>query len=50
MSSIVKKAYSQLFGKECSYKTSLKYSGKFKGYNANIYYDEKELEVRMRKK
>jgi hypothetical protein len=47
MSSIVKKAYKDIYNKECPYNTSIKYSRKFKGYNANVRYNEKEIDFRL---
>ncbi|MBD3202738.1 hypothetical protein GF327_00455 [Candidatus Woesearchaeota archaeon] len=47
MSQLVKKSYEILFNKECPYKTSLKHSRAFKGYNANVRFNEKELKFRV---
>jgi len=46
---LVEKAYTELFEKEISKECVLKYSGRFKGYNANIRMDRDEILVNMSK-
>ncbi|MFH0875459.1 MAG: SprT-like domain-containing protein [archaeon] len=47
MSLLVKEAYSELYNKECSYETILKYSRAFKGYNANVRFSDRELSFKF---
>ncbi|MBU0757206.1 MAG: hypothetical protein KKF44_04020 [Nanoarchaeota archaeon] len=47
MSLLVNSAYRSLYGKECPYETTLKYSRAFSGYNANVRYSDRELRFRL---
>jgi hypothetical protein len=49
MSSLVRKAYADLYNKPCTYDPKLKYSGRFKGYNGNIQLRGNHLTVSLSK-
>ena len=44
---MIKKAYKGLFNKELDKKSKLKYSRAFKGYNANVKYNQGYMEFRL---
>jgi len=46
--SIPSDAYTGLYpDEECNYEFKIRYSGKFKGYNANVYYTADKMEFRL---
>lgn len=46
---LINYSYQELFNKSCSYNCIIEYSGKFKGFNANIRLSNNKLIVRMSK-
>lgn len=44
---IINQAYAGIFSKDCPYEFSLKYSGKFKGFNANVIKKGNYIEFRL---
>jgi len=46
---IIKLAFESLFNRECPYQTQLKYSGHFKGYNANLRLEKNILTANISK-
>ena len=49
-SALIISAYRELFNKPLPYQPKLFYSGKFKGYNANVAYSQRILEFHLSKK